>query len=97
MGSALAVLLVLALLGWVVWTMPVGQRIASRLGLVGFGGQGARKQDREYLLRVCGGDRARVQRLLDEARAGDIRMSDAEAHRRAIRRHLRSKHGGRVA
>jgi hypothetical protein len=96
-GSWLTILLVVGLVGWILWTMPIGQRVANRLGLVGFRRQGAPGADREFLLRACGGDRARVQEMLERARAGDREMSDAEAHRRAIRTVMRTKHGGKVA
>ena len=40
---------------------------------------------------VCGGDKAAVKRLIDQARAGDDEMTEAQAYRRAIRAHLRDK------
>ena len=96
MGSWLTVLATLAFIGWVLWTMPIGERVAQRLGLRGFRKHGAPKEDFEFLLKACDGDPDRVRDLLDQARAGRPEMTDAQAYRRAIRAHMRSKHGGRV-
>jgi hypothetical protein len=96
-GKWLTFLLVVGLAGWILWTMPIGQRLAIRLGVAGFRKEGAPREDREFLLRICDDDRARAQEMLEKARAGDREMSDAEAHRRAIRAYMRTKHGGRVA
>ena len=96
MGSWLVILVSLGFIGWILWTMPIGQRVAQKLGLRGFRKQGAPREDRDFLLRACDGDQDRVQNLLDEARANQPEMTDAQAYRRAIRAHLRSKHGGSV-
>jgi hypothetical protein len=97
LGEFLMVVLVAGGIGFILWTMPIGQRVASRLGLQGFRKEGASQDDRDYLLRACGGDTNRVQQRLDEARAGEAGMSDARAYRVAIRKLMREKHGGKVA
>ncbi|MGI9431247.1 MAG: hypothetical protein ACR2PQ_03490 [Myxococcota bacterium] len=74
---------------WVASTTKQGRRLRSRLGIGR--GSGAPQDDREYLLRVCDGDRDRVSRLLDHERRGQPEMTEAQAYRRAIRRHLRDR------
>jgi hypothetical protein len=96
MGRWLIVLISLGFVGWILWTMPIGQRVAQQLGMRGFRKQGAPQEDREFLLRACDGDHERVRMLLDKARANQPEMTDAQAYRRAIRTHMRSKHGARV-
>ena len=97
MGRWLVIIVMLSLLGWILWTMPIGQRIAGRLGLRGFRKEGAPREDREFLLNACDGDGDRVQAMLDEARSNRPELTDAEAHRRAIRAYMREKHRGGVA
>jgi hypothetical protein len=96
MGTWLTILVTLGLLGWILWTMPIGQRIALRLGMRGFHKEGAPQEDRDFLLNACGGDRDRVQQSLAQARDGQPEMNDAQAYRRAIRTYMRHKHGGKV-
>ncbi len=71
-------------------TTPGGRRLADRLGLPTPGRRKDRAptEDREYLLRVCGDDAERVGRMLAEARQRNPDMTEAEAYRRAIRKHL---------
>ena len=95
--NGLAILAALALLGFILWTMPVGQRLAQRLGVRGFRKQGSSREDRAFLLKACGGSQRRADELLARVRANNPEMSDAEAYRRAIRICLRDKYGGRVA
>jgi hypothetical protein len=89
MDSAWIVLICLAFIVWVASTTPVGRRWRRRLGLDRSGR--APKDDREYLLRVCNGDAAQVQRLLEHERRGQPEMTEAQAYRRAIRRYLRDR------
>jgi hypothetical protein len=96
MGRLLVIVIILGCIGWILWTMPIGQRIATGLGLRGFRKEGAPREDRDFLLDACQGDRSRMQALLDEARAGQPEMTDAQAYRKAIRMYMRSKHGGNV-
>ena len=83
----LGVAAILALVG----TLPVGRRLRARLPFAALRPGSAPKDDRDYLLRVCGGDPARVARLLDEARRPDPGMSEAQAYRRAIRAYMRDR------
>lgn len=73
-------------------TTPGGRLLADRLNLPTprRRKQRASNEDREYLLRVCGGDAARVDRLLAQARRHNPEMPEAEAYRKAIRAHLNS-------
>jgi hypothetical protein len=87
--SAWIVVICLAFIVWVASTTPAGRRWRRRLGLDRSGR--APKDDREYLLRVCNGDAAQVQRLLDHERQGQPEMTEAQAYRRAIRRYLRDR------
>jgi hypothetical protein len=72
-------------------TTESGQRMAKQLGIRGMTKGSAPNDDRDYLLRVCGNDPAKVEEMLAEARRHNPEMSDAEAHRKAIRAHLRDK------
>ncbi len=69
-------------------TTRAGRRLRARLPTPLRSGR-APKQDRAYLLRVCGGDRRHVARLVADARRRDPDMTEAQAYRRAIRTHLR--------
>jgi hypothetical protein len=89
LGSAWIVLIGVAFILWVASTTPAGRRLRKRLKL-DRSGQPAR-DDREYLLRVCDGDPARVERLLELERKGRPELSEVQAYRRAIRRHLRDR------
>ena len=91
MPTWLIVVLGVAAIGALFATTPGGRRLRARLPLASLRTGRAPKQDREYLLRVCHGDRQRVERLLDLARTHNPDMSEAEAYRRAIRTHLRDK------
>ena len=72
-------------------TMPAGRRLRAALPLGALSPGRAPKEDRDYLLRVCDGDPARVERLLAHARERNPEMTEAEAYRRAIRAYLRDK------
>ena len=89
MSSTWIVLLGLAFIVWVASTTPAGRRLRARLGIDRSGR--APGDDREYLLRVCDGDPDRVARLLDLERRGRPELTEAQAYRRAIRRHLRDR------
>lgn len=89
MGATWAILICVAVIVWIASTTPAGRRWRKRLGIDRSGR--APKDDREYLLRVCQGDAAQVQRLLDHERMGDPEMTEAQAYRRAIRRYLRHR------
>ena len=89
MGSAWVVLICVAFIVWIASTTPTGRRWRRRLGFDRSGR--APRDDREYLLRVCNGDAAQVQRLLDRERRDHPEMTEAETYRRAIRRYLRDR------
>jgi hypothetical protein len=85
----LVVVLGLGFVAAVVLTTPAGRRWRQRLPIAALRAGRAPKEDREYLLRVCDGDPARVAALLGRERETDPELSEAAAYRRAIRRHLR--------
>ena len=68
-----------------------GQRLRRRLPIRAIQQGRAPKKDRDYLLQVCRGDSAQVERLLDLERRKNPELSEAQAYRRAIRSHLRDK------
>ncbi len=72
-------------------TTPRGAEIARRSGLRLPSRDAVPKEDRDYLLRVCGGDPTAVASMLDAARVHNPDMSEKEAYRKAIRTHLRDK------
>jgi len=72
-------------------TTPRGAEIARKLGLRLSFKDTAPKEDRDYLLKICGGDTRVVAAMLDAARIHDPDMSEKDAYRKAIRAHLRDK------
>ena len=72
-------------------TTPRGRALAVHLGLRLQRQDSAPVEDRDYLLRECGGDEAAVSELLDRARIHNSDMSEKEAYRKAIRTHLNGK------
>ena len=98
-GSAIGALLAAGMIVGVFLTMPAGQALARRLGLDRLGlhriVRGAPPPgDREFLLRVCRGDRAEVEQRLAAERARFPDMSDEQIHRRAIRTYMNSRPDG---
>jgi hypothetical protein len=89
LGSTWIVVLGVVFVLWVASTTRRGRRLRAHLGFDR--GGGAPVDDREYLLRVCDGDRERVARLLDLERRDRPELSEADAYRRAIRRQLRDR------
>lgn len=89
--TVLVVVAGLAAMLWIFSTMPQGRRLLARLGVRTKRGGGAPRDDREYLLRVCDGDPAKVARLLELEREAWPEISEAQAYRRAIRRYLRDR------
>lgn len=65
-----------------------GQRLAGRLGLELPYIEGPARADRAYLLGVCDGDVAAVERLLDAERRRYAGLSESMVYRRAIRTHM---------
>lgn len=91
MPAWLVVALGLAFVLAVLMTTPAGRRLRQRLPIAALRAGSAPWEDREYLLRVCGGDPARVAALLERERERDPELTEAAAYRRAIRRHLRPR------
>ncbi|MEN8181650.1 MAG: hypothetical protein ABFS46_03840 [Myxococcota bacterium] len=89
MPDWLVVLVGLLVLGAMLASTAAGRRLRQRLPVVALRAGRAPKEDREYLLRVCNGDRVRVERLLEIERARRPDLTEAEAYRKAIRTHLR--------
>ena len=89
LGVAAVVLAIL----FIIWTMPVGARIAERLGAPRFGAIRSGRpspEDRDYLLWACGGDEAEVERRLAAERERFSDLGEADIYRRAIRKVMRS-------
>ena len=81
----LVILISLLALGALLLSTTAGQRLAKRLGFPPLRDR-APKDDRAFLLKVCDGDRGRLRERLDAERARSPNASDAELHRKAIRR-----------
>ena len=91
MPTWLVVVLGLVFVIAVLLTTPAGRRLRQRLPVAALRSGRAPKEDRDYLLRVCEGDPTRVATLLEREREGFPELSEADAYRRAIRRHLRPR------
>ncbi len=91
MPTWLVVVLGLAFVVTVLLTTPAGRRLRQRLPIAALRSGRAPKEDRDYLLRVCDGDRAQVAALLEHERERQPELSEADTYRRAIRRHLRPR------
>jgi hypothetical protein len=72
-------------------TTPSGQRLAGVLGVPVPFGKGPAREDRDYLLRACGGDRREMARRLAMERARFPDLGEAEIHRRAIRTYMNDR------
>jgi phosphatidylethanolamine-binding protein (PEBP) family uncharacterized protein len=72
-------------------TTPAGRRLINALGIrLRFGG-GPPPEDHQYLLRVCGGDKSELARRLDDERARQPDLSEAQLYRQAIRTYMNSR------
>ncbi len=89
MAAWLVVVLGLAFVVAVLLSTPAGRQLRQRLPIAALRSGRAPKEDRDYLLRVCDGDRAQVAALLERERERQPELSEADTYRRAIRRHLR--------
>lgn len=77
--------IVVAAVGAIFLTTPLGKRLAGRVGLpLPFAGS-VDPESRAYLLRACGGDRREMARRLDAERERFPELDEAAIHRRAIR------------
>ncbi|MCP5060502.1 MAG: hypothetical protein GY937_27710 [bacterium] len=81
----LIVLVSLLALGALFLSTTAGRRLAERLGLPPLRDK-VPKEDRAFLLKACDGNRGRVRERLDAERVRSPDASDAELHRKAIRR-----------
>jgi hypothetical protein len=72
-------------------TTPAGQRMASGLRIDALVKDGPPKEDRDFMLRVCEGDREELNRRLDAERGRNPEMSEAQVYRRAIRTYMNSR------
>jgi hypothetical protein len=90
-GSAIGAFLATGIILGVFLTMPAGQALARRLGLDGLVRGAPSTGDREFLLRVCSGDRAEVERRLAVERARFPDITDEQIHRRAIRTYMNNR------
>ncbi|MCP3984519.1 MAG: hypothetical protein GY723_09015 [bacterium] len=81
----LIVLASLVALGALIFSTTPGQRLAERIGIPPLRGR-APKDDRAFLLKACDGDRLRVRERLAAERGRAPEATDAELHRKAIRR-----------
>jgi hypothetical protein len=89
MPTWLVVMLGLAFVVALLLTTPAGRRLRQRLPIAALRSGRAPQEDRDYLLRICDGDPARVATLLERERERQPELSEADTYRRAIRRHLR--------
>jgi hypothetical protein len=99
-ASVFGVVAAAAAIAFIVWTMPVGKRLAARLGVPQFGQvRASRPQagDHQYLLRACGGDTAELERRLGAERARFSELGEADIYRRAIRTYMNSRPQGEDA
>ncbi len=91
MPTWLTVLLTTAAVLAIYSTTASGQRLISRLGFDSLDRSGPPREDREYLLGVCGGDMTEVQRRLDAEHRRNANLSEAEIYRKAIRRYMNNR------
>lgn len=91
MMRLLTLVLMIAAVVAIFLTTRRGKAIAAQLGLEMPGKNRVPEDDRDYLLRVCGGDVEEVQRRLAATREHNPELSEAGAYRRAIREHLKDK------
>lgn len=91
MVSLLLGLAAIGVAGWIFVTTDRGRRVLASFGLDHMVKGGVPREDRDFLLQSCGGDRAAVERLLEAERAKFPDLSEPEIHRRAIRIAMRER------
>lgn len=92
--SVFGVVLAIAAIVYILFTMPIGRRVAERLRFPAASSAPAGrapKEDREYLLRVCGGDAAEVERRLAAEKERFPELNERAIYRRAIRTYMKNK------
>ena len=72
-------------------TMPAGRALAGRLGLPGLAKGGPPREDRQFLLELCGNDRQKVAELLEAERRKFSELTEAQIYRRVIRSQMRAR------
>jgi hypothetical protein len=72
-------------------TTPLGRRLMAALGIHGKLVDRVPAEDRDFLLRVCGGDPVEVERRLAAARGANARLDLAQQYRKAIRSYMNSR------
>jgi len=72
-------------------TTDAGKKLLETLGLHSLSSSAPPKEDREFLLRVCGGDPREVARRLDVERQRNPTLDTAQLYRRAIRSHMNDR------
>jgi hypothetical protein len=72
-------------------TTPAGRRMWTALGLSRPFGRGPSKQDLDFLMHACGGDRRELARRLEHERARFPDLDEVDIHRRAIRTYLNAR------
>lgn len=87
----LTIVVVIVAVAAIFLTTRRGKEISAQLGLEMPGKNKVPEEDRDYLLRVCGGDVEELQRRLAATRKNNPELSEAGAYRRAIREHLKDK------
>ncbi|MBW2241689.1 MAG: hypothetical protein JRH01_06855 [Deltaproteobacteria bacterium] len=88
----LVVLVSLVALGALFLSTSTGRSLLERLGIQPLRGR-APKDDRTFLLKACGGDGALVRERLAAERGRFPQATDAELHRKAIRRWFQERDG----
>lgn len=72
-------------------TTDSGQRLIRRLGLRRYQQGAAPDEDRDFLLRACGGSGAEVESRLSAERMRSPDSNEAQLYRRAIRTYMNAR------
>lgn len=91
MPSWLTLVIAVAAVVAIFSTTSAGQRLAASLGIDALLRKGPPREDREFLLQVCGGNRRKLAERLDAERRKNRAMSEAQVYRRAIRTYMKGR------
>jgi hypothetical protein len=91
MMRILAIAAGLAFIVAILLSMPLGRALARRVGLGWIAKGGAPREDREFLLQLCGNDRSKATELLEAERQKFSELSEAQLYRRVIRSQIRQR------
>ena len=72
-------------------TTDTGKKLLETVGLYSLIKSGPAKEDREFLLRVCGGDPREVARRLEAERQRNPTLDSPQIYRRAIRTYMNDR------